>query len=122
MPPPTSVPVAAPPTAAVQESRSYAIALTELNGLPPDVAPGTPVELWATWDSEEGMPGFQKILNRAVVERVAPAIVEGSSPVVLLQVAKRELRDLLWADRYGSLGAVLLPQPPATSYPTPYLP
>lgn len=103
--------------------RTYAIAMSELSGLPPDVAPGTTVEIWATWDSGQGMPGFQKVLERALVERIAPPFLEGAPPVVLLQLgSKRELRDLVWAHRYGTLAAVLLPQPAPASYSTPYLP
>lgn len=102
--------------------RSYALELTRLSGLPPDIAPGTPIELWAAWDSDEGMPGFQKVINNAVVERVAAPVVEGSPPVVLLQISKRDLRDLLWADRYGTLAAVLLSQSSQPSYPQPSIP
>lgn len=109
------------PTVPAPVVRSYALELTELYGLPSDVVPGTSIELWASWDSKEGMPGFQKVINNAVVERIAAPIVEGTSPVVLLQISKRELRDLLWADRYGVLAAVLLPQTPQATY-QPYQP
>lgn len=118
-----SLPVSTPPAAVTPSLRTYAIAMSELSGLPPDVAPGTTVEIWATWDSGQGMPGFQKVVDSALVERIAPPFLEGASPVVLLQMgSKREFRDLVWAHRYGTLAAVLLPQPAPVTYPSPYLP
>ena len=87
--------------------RTYAIGLHELAGLPPDVAEGTTIEIWATWEPPVSKQvQVQLLLKDVVVERViAPALPEGPTSL-LLSVPGRHISDLLYGDRYGQLSAV----------------
>lgn len=68
------------------------------------------MELWVVWDQPitKG-PKMQRLIPLVSLERIAPPVVEGASPVALLQVPPRDVPDLLWGDRYGTLSVVLLP-------------
>jgi hypothetical protein len=90
--------------------RTYAIALPELRGLPPNAAPGTQLDVWVTLDPPltKG-PRIQKLLKGVLLQEIAPPAVEGAPPVALLSVTTKHVVDLLWGDRYGDLSVVLLP-------------
>ena len=90
--------------------RAYALPLVELQGLPPDVSPGTQVELWVAWDppvTEKAR--VQKLFGGAQVGRVIPPTVAEAPTTVELLVPVTEFPELLFADRHGALSAAVLP-------------
>jgi hypothetical protein len=92
------------------QTRSYAIALHELPGLPPDAEPGTALELWATWRppiTKERQ--VQKLVEGALLERVTPPLTPEGPPVAILSVPEKEIDELLFGDRFGELSAAVLP-------------
>lgn len=90
-------------------TRRYAVALTELRGLPADAPSGTQLEMWVIWDRPvTSRPKMQRLIPLVTLERIAPPIAEGAPSVALLQVRPRDIPDLLWGDRYGTLSVVLL--------------
>lgn len=100
---------ASPPIEPVGATREYAIALPELQGLPPDAAPGTRLELWVTWNPPvTRRPKLQRLLADATLVRFAPAVTHDGPGSVILQVPVRRMSDLLYADEYGALSATVL--------------
>lgn len=111
--PGASVPVVEPPAetpARVAQDRvSYAIAVAELAGLSPTATPGTVLQLWVTWDPPvTKRPQLQKLLDGVVLDEIAPPVTPEGPHVALLSVARSQLDELLWADRYGSLSAAVI--------------
>ncbi|HEV2754600.1 MAG TPA: hypothetical protein VG318_02335 [Actinomycetota bacterium] len=99
------VDAAVPPAPA---RRSYAVGLHDLQGLPPDAAPGTTFELWVTWEppvTEE--PRLDRLIGDAVLERVVPGTVPEAPVTVLLSVPAERTGDLIYADTFGRLSVVL---------------
>ena len=92
------------------QRRSYAVSLHELQGLSPDAAPGTKLELWVAWDPPitKG-PRLQKLLTDVVLEKVVPGAVPEAPVTAILSIRHSDTADLMWADRYGSLSAVVVP-------------
>jgi hypothetical protein len=106
-PPISSIAPSPAPLEATASRRTYAIGLHELAGLPPDVAPGTVLDLWVAWEppvTEEIQ--VQLLLKDVVVERLIPPVLPEGPTTVLLSVAPRDISDLLYGDRYGQLSAV----------------
>lgn len=92
-----------------QPRLEYAITLGELRGLPLDVAPGTDLELWVSWDDAfaDG-PQVQRLIKRVSLARmIAPVTPEGPA-VAVLSVPESSLGDLVYGDRYGTF-AVAVP-------------
>jgi hypothetical protein len=90
-------------------ARDYAIALPELRGLPPDAAPGTQLELWVTWDRPvTRSPKVQKLLPAATLVRIIPPITPEGVAAAVLRVPTASMSDLLYADGYGALSAIVL--------------
>jgi hypothetical protein len=90
--------------------RSYAIALHDLRGLPPDAEPGTSLELWATWRpplTKERQ--VQKLVEGAFLERITPPLTPEGPPVAILSVPEKEIDELLFGDRFGDLSAAVVP-------------
>ena len=84
----------------------YSVDLREIAGLAPTTPAGTVIDIWVTWDPPlTKVPKLQRVLRGAVVEKVVPPITTTGSPVAMLSVPERDVDDLLWADRYGSLSA-----------------
>lgn len=97
-------------TALTASWRAYAVPLPELQGLAPNTPAGTFLELWATWDRPlTDEPRLQRLIERVLLEQIAPAVTPQAPDVVMLRVRPRDLGDLLWADQYGRLSAVVLP-------------
>ena len=89
---------------------SYAFLLPELQGLPPNVKPGTAIEIWVTWEPPVTKKlQVQQLVPRATVEELIPSIEPGP-PTVMLSLERRHIPDLMYGDRYGSLSTVVLPQ------------
>jgi hypothetical protein len=89
---------------------SYAFLLPELEGLPPDVEPGTAVEIWVTWEPPVTKKvQVQQLVPRATVDELIPSIEPGP-PTVMLSLERRHIPDLMYGDRYGALSTVILPR------------
>ena len=87
---------------------SYAFLLPELEGLPPDVKPGTAVEIWVTWEPPVTKKlQVQQLVPRATVDELIPSIEPGP-PTVMLSLERRHIPDLMYGDRYGALSTVIL--------------
>jgi hypothetical protein len=88
----------------------YALPLPALRGLPPDVNPGTLIELWVSWEPPlTDEPAVQRLLEGVRVHRLAPAVDPNAPDVALLDVAAEDVPDLIYGDRYGNLNATLAP-------------
>ncbi|MGH2701778.1 MAG: hypothetical protein ACRDJB_07355 [Actinomycetota bacterium] len=89
---------------------SYAFLLPELEGLPPDVEPGTAIEIWVTWEPPVTKKlQVQQLVPRATVDELIPSIEPGP-PTVMLSLERRHIPDLMYGDRYGALSTLILPR------------
>lgn len=89
--------------------KTYALSLSELQGLPPDASPGIALELWVAWHRPiTNEPRVQRLVREATIERIVPAVTAEGSPTVLLQVRATDLVDLIYGDKFGSLSAALI--------------
>ncbi len=90
--------------------RSYAIATSELAGLPPEAQPGARLDLWVTW-SPPVVPELriQKLIPGVVLEEVAPPVTPSDSAAAVFLVPVKHMSDLLWADRFGELSVTGIP-------------
>ena len=111
-PPPSSIGLIQPSTAPVptDPTRVYAIATSELAGLPPDPRPGARFDLWVTW-SPPVVPEIrvQKLVPGIALEEVAPPVTPSGSPAAVFLVPVKDMSDLLWADRFGELSVSQIP-------------
>lgn len=89
--------------------RTYAIALHELEGLSPDVAPGTRIELWVAWDPSisEG-PDIRPLLKDVIIEKLIPPVVPEGAVDVLLSVPMKGISDLFYGDRFGAFHVAMI--------------
>jgi hypothetical protein len=82
----------------------------DLQGLPPNAAAGTVLELWVAWEPPiVDAPRYQKLLPEVILEKVIPGLTPEAPATALLQVKTKELADLLYADRFGELSVAALP-------------
>ena len=87
--------------------RTYALGLHELGGLPPNVAPGSTLELWVTWEPPLTRAArVHLLLEDVVVEKVIRPVVPEGPTSVLISVPARGIPDLIYGDRFGELSAV----------------
>lgn len=92
--------------------RSYAVGLQDLDGLPPDAAPGARLELWVTWEPPvTDEPRLQKLIGDVVLERTIPGAVPEAPVSVLLSVPAERVADLMYADTFGKLSVALPAHP-----------
>lgn len=109
----TSPPTATPtPEASVPPDVSgrvaYSIDLSEVAGLSPTVAPGSSVELWATWEKPvTRSPRLQRVVEDAILEKVSVPLTPDGPTVATFLITPREMDELLWADRYGAISATV---------------
>ena len=88
--------------------RSYALSEAEITGLPPDSAPGTPLELWVTWEPPiTKRVKLQRLMRDVVLERIIAGVTPEAPSTILLSVKADAVPDLLWADRFGVLSAIV---------------
>ncbi len=82
----------------------------ELQGLSPNTVPGTKLELWVSWEPPltKG-PRLQKLLTDVVLEKVVPGVTPEAPITAILSIRHADTGDMMWADRYGSLSAVVIP-------------
>jgi hypothetical protein len=97
------------------DRREYAVALSELNGLPVDAPPGARMDVWVTWHPPvTNKPTVQRLIQGAVLERIIPPLTSDGPEAVLLSVAKSRLSALIFGDRFGELSVAMLPPMSAT--------
>ena len=97
------------PTQPPDDLNSYAIALPELQGLPPDAKPGSRLELWVAWEPPVVKRlKVQRLLRNVTLEKIAPSVTGESPPVALLQVRDDQFEKLLWGDQYGRLSVAMV--------------
>jgi hypothetical protein len=109
-----SIAMASPPVPsdASPSRRSYAVGLQDLDGFPPDAAPGARLELWVTWEPPvTDEPRLQKLIGDVVLERTIPGAVPEAPVSVLLSVPAERVGDLMYADAFGRLSVALPEQP-----------
>jgi hypothetical protein len=98
----------------VARARTYALSSAELEGLPPELAAGTVVQLWVAWEPPVTTRiRFQKLLSRVTIQRVLPGLTPREPETILVGLEPSQVSDLLYGDRYGSLSAVILSTPAA---------
>lgn len=98
-----------PVDAGSRHVRTYALAASDLSGLPGDVSPGTRIDLWVAWDPPVTKgPSVQRLLTDLTIAEVAPG-VGASSPSVIVNVPEEDVERLLYGDRYGALSATMIP-------------
>lgn len=89
---------------------SYAVAVSELHGLPPHVAPGTRLEIWVAWEPPvTRQPDIRPLLDDVLLEEISPPLLPDGPHVASLLVRRGQISDLFYGDRYGSL-SVVVPQ------------
>lgn len=89
---------------------SYAVAVSELHGLPPNVAPGTRLEIWVAWEPPiTKQPDIRPLLDDVLLEEISPPLLPDGPHVASLLVGRGQISDLFYGDRYGSL-SVVVPQ------------
>jgi hypothetical protein len=110
-PPPTPTP--SEPSAqreSVAGSRIYAVSLPRLQGLPANASAGTNLEVWVAWEPPiTKAPRFQKLLEGVVLKEIVPPPIPEAPPTALLAVSSDQVADLLYADRFGSLSVLIVP-------------
>ena len=97
-----------PDAPAATDLVSYAFLLPELEGLPPNTPPSTEIEIWATWEPPVTKKlKVHQLIPRATVTEIIPSIEPGP-PTVMLEVERRAIPDLMYADRFGAISIVLV--------------
>lgn len=100
----TTAPSPAPPPG---KRAFYYMSFNELDGLPRDTPPWTPVELWVAWDPPiTDEPLVQLLDDDVFIESILPPVVPGAGHVVKLSVRLKDRENLVYADRYGSLSVI----------------
>ena len=91
-------------------TRAYAIATTELAGLPPDARPGAVFDLWVTWSPPVvEVVRIQKLIPGLILEETVPPVTPSGAEAAIFLVPMKSMSDLLWADRFGELSVTGLP-------------
>ncbi len=104
----TTIPLATPTPTGALALREYALAISELHGLPPDVQPGQQLELWVAWDPEfSDGPQIQRLLKTVTLTRFVEPVTADGPRVVILSVPVNRVGDLMYGDRFGSLSVTL---------------
>ncbi len=99
--------VPAPPGAS--DRANYYLSAPEVDGLPTEIAPWTQIELWVAWDPPiTDEPSLNKLVTDAYIEAVLAPIAPESPYTLKLSIRRRDISDLLYADRYGSLSAIVI--------------
>ncbi len=92
------------------DTRTYALALTDIPGLSGRTPAGSHIDVWVTWDRPvTRRPKVQPLLRDVTIERIVTPLSEGDSPDVLIRVPTKQLVRLVYGDRYGALNAALVP-------------
>nr|MBA2599278.1 hypothetical protein [Actinomycetota bacterium] len=91
-------------------TRAYAIATSELAGLPPDARPGAIFDLWVTWSPPVvEVVRIQKLIPGLILDEIVPPVTPSGAEAAIFLVPVKSMSDLLWADRFGELSVTGLP-------------
>ena len=83
----------------------YAIYLYKLPGLSPDATPGTELDIWVTWKPPlTRQPRVQLLLEGVELGAIETGFEQGA--VADLLVDHKQIPDLIYGERFGSLTAV----------------
>jgi hypothetical protein len=82
---------------------SYALDLASIDGLPPDLTEGTPVEVWVTWSRGGRVAEPEKWIGVATFERIAPAVTPSGPDAVVLTIPADQKAKMIWAAQYGAV-------------------
>jgi hypothetical protein len=97
-----------PSAASSGKLKSYAVDLSDLQGLSPDTAPGTHMDLWVAWEPPITRgPKIQRLLHGVTLEKMIPPVVPDGPVTALLSVRASQIPRLLYGDRYGALSATI---------------
>jgi hypothetical protein len=53
---------------------------------------------------------MQRLFRDVVVTEIEPPPIPEAPPTAMVEVDARQISDLLWADRFGTLSVTILPQ------------
>lgn len=106
-PPPADASIPPTPTSAAGLV-SYAIPTIDLQGLRPDIAPGTHLDLWVTWQPPVTKTAeLHPLLKDVVLEEIVPPLSPDGPHAAILLVDPDQITDLMWGDRFGALSAAV---------------
>lgn len=98
-------PTPPPPTGTTRE---YAVDVSDLLGLPPDVQPGQVMEIWVAWDPAVTKgPQIQRLLKVVTLQRFVEPVTMDGPRVAVLSVPRERIGDLMYGDMFGSLTVTL---------------
>ncbi len=102
---PTPSPAPPPPGALADEATvDFAVSLAELDGLRPDAAPGTTLDVWVAWGPPvTKRPRVQSLLRGVRLAHIVPPVTPDGPAVALLSVRDRQVARLIYGTRWGSL-------------------
>jgi hypothetical protein len=101
-----------PSATTANDSSSYAIPLSELQGLSAQAEPGSSLQIWAAWSRPvTNGPRVQKLVGDVVLEKILPPVTDAEPPTVLLSVPQDDLPRLIYGNRFGALSASVTAAP-----------
>ena len=101
--------LATPDPAVASSRRSYALALADLPGLSPTTPPGTRLQIWGGWEPPlVKEPAVRKLLDDVILEEIAPPVTPEGPYVAILSIEPKQLKLLVYGDRYLSLSAAIV--------------
>lgn len=93
----------------LENVRTYALAASDLAGLPAEVPSGTRIDLWVAWAPPvTKRPRVQRLLANLTIDKLVPGLGPSSSSVILA-VPEGKVERLLYGDMYGALSATMIP-------------
>lgn len=89
---------------------SYYQSAASLAGLPPDIVPGTRIELWVAWEPPVvDAPRVQRLLTDVYVEAIVAPLTPDGPVTAKLSLRRKDIPDMIYADRYGRLNVIMPP-------------
>ena len=96
------------PPAPTGTTREYAVQVSDLLGLPPDVQPGQMMEIWVAWGPSVAKgPQIQRLMKVVTLERFVEPVTMDGPRVAVLSVPRERIGDLMYGDMFGSLTVTL---------------
>jgi hypothetical protein len=88
---------------------TYWIGAHEIEGVVPELAPGTRVEVWVTWEPPlVKQPVVEKLIRDAYIAAILPStMIEGTLDVGL-SLNDRDISAMTYGERFGSLNLIVL--------------
>lgn len=107
-PTPGMTPTAMPANGTSHRRSEYAVGLHELRGFPPDVVPGSRLQIWVAWDPViTEKPQVQRLLSQATFVRWTQPFTEEGPMIAVLSVPDKRIGALMYGELYGQLGVTL---------------